>query len=81
MSSYRKRDDVVEFLYRVVERVEGIDGWHPHRSPDRTYVTLGAARGQRTSAQNHHEMYGGDFTKEYAIQRARVGEWEMLSDD
>ena len=85
MSSYRKRDDLTGYLYRVVQRVEGSDEWehsdcYRYGKP-RTYMTLGAARGQCTYARDQNARYGGDVTREFAVQRAPVTDWEMVPDE
>lgn len=80
----RKRDDLTGYLYRVVERPAGSDEeWaHSdcgHYGRPRTYMTLAAARGQKSSAPTRG-VYDGPKI-EYAVQRAPVTDWEMVPDD
>lgn len=83
--SIRKRDDLTSFLYRVVERRAGSDDEWVHSDcgrygRPRTYMTLGAARGQKTGAPQtrfNPETYERVPT-EYAVQRAPVTDWEIV---
>lgn len=77
--STRKRDDVEDFLYRVVERRKGSDDpwvWSNcgNYGKPRTYVTIGAARGQRSISAYNKSGQGLEF----AVQRAPVTDWEIV---
>lgn len=95
MSGRRKRDDLeTGELYRVVQRAAGSDDEWEHSNygtygRPRTYMTLGAARAQKTSFERaHREHVGrGEFAVrpaperlEFAVQRAPVTAWEVVPD-
>lgn len=86
MTSIRKRDDLTGYLYRVVERPAGTDEeWSHsdcgHYGRPRTYMTLGAARGQKTGAGKWQYVNGERVIMEYAVQRAPVTDWEVVPDE
>jgi hypothetical protein len=99
--SRRKRDDLESgYLFRVVQRAKGSEDEWQHSNygtsgKPRTYMTLGAARAQRTSFEREHarhlsyqaesHRYNPDaFAKptelEFAVQRAPVTAWEVIPD-
>lgn len=101
MSGRRKRDDLEDgALYRVVQRAVGSDEEWVHSNygtggRPRTYMTLGAARAQRTSYEREHRRHlayqaasfranPDAFAKprplEFGVQRAPVTAWELVSD-
>lgn len=84
--SNRKRDDLTGYLFRVVQRPAGSDDeWEHsdcgHYGRPRTYMTLGAARGQKSGAPNYRGHYNNSPLMEYAVQRAPVTDWEVVPDE
>lgn len=101
MSGRRKRDDLeTGELYRVVQRAAGTDNEWVHScygatGKPRTYMTLGAARSQKTRFEREHQrhlewlahraatlpaQFGGAVPLEFAVQRAPVTAWELVPD-
>jgi hypothetical protein len=96
MSSRRKNDNPEDgYLYRVVERAAGSDEEWVHSNygttgKPRTYMTLGAARAQRTHFVNEHSRHCEYRTRwsessesiqpelEFGVQRAPVDNWELV---
>lgn len=95
--SSRKRDDLTGYLFRVVQRPAGSDDeWEHsdcgHYGRPRTYMTLGAARGQKSQAEASWNRYYSDWSRmqeatppprpraEFAVQRAPVTDWEVVPD-
>jgi hypothetical protein len=90
----RKRDDLeTGELYRVVQRAAGTDDEWAHSNYDtygkpRTYMTLGAARSQKTRFEREHgrhiarQILTGRANElrplEFAVQRAPVTDWEIV---
>lgn len=88
MSGRRKRDDLeTGELYRVVQRAAGTDNEWVHScygttGKPRTYMTLSAARAQKTSYEREHrrrhEYAPHASPLEFAVQRAPVTAWELV---
>lgn len=85
----RKRDDDTGELFRVVERAAGSQDEWVHSNygtygKPRTYMTLAAARSQRTSFEREHarrhEFAPHAALLEFAVQRAPVTAWELVPD-
>lgn len=77
----RKIDNPHEgFLYRVVEWDEDEQVWfhtnyNQHGRP-RTYMTLAAAKGVKTSMENTNSRYS--HSRKFAVQRMPVEGWELV---
>ncbi len=82
----RKIDNPHEgFLYRVVEWDEDDQVWfhtsYSQSGRPRTYMTLAAARGIKTSMENTAKRYGrAELGRKFAVQRMPVDGWEMVED-
>ena len=84
----RKRDDLTGYLFRVVERLAGSSDDWTHSDcgrygRPRTYMTVGAARGQKSSAPDHRYVRstGAREPVEYAVQCAPVTDWKVVPDE
>jgi hypothetical protein len=96
MTRRRKRDDLeTGELYRVVQRAAGSQDEWVHSSygtygKPRTYMTLSAARSQRTAFERAHRQHLahriligriGELERlEFAVQRAPITVWEIVPD-
>jgi hypothetical protein len=99
MTARRKRDDLEDgALYRVVQRAAGSDDEWEHSAygtlgKPRTYMTLGAARAQKTRFEREHAQrlewlarrsatlpaqFSAAKPLEFAVQRAPVTAWEIV---
>lgn len=86
----RKRDDLESgYLYRVVQRTKGSDEEWVHSNygsygRPRTYMTVGAARSQKTRFENEqarnreYSRYAERPELEFNVQRAPVTDWEIV---
>ena len=99
--SRRKRDDLTGYLFRVVQREKSSDSEWVHSNygtygKPRTYMTLGAARAQKSRFEGEHtrhlhyqaeshrwnpDAFAKPVELEFAVQRAPVSNWEVVEDD
>ena len=83
MSTVRKIDNPHEgFLYRVVEWDADEECWfhtnyNQHGKP-RTYMTLAAARGVKTSMEHANARYRETNPRKFAVQRMPVEGWKLV---